>query len=149
MAIIDSNLIFGKDVDITTGGLIADAIDLASFEASGARDAIARGDPVWWVNHVTLNAAGGTSMSFDLKHHHSAGMSESVGEILVQSPVVQRDDLHEDFYWVTTIPVLSPTIGRYIGAVAHAFGTFTALKVTSYLTTALPPFRLNSIKDWR
>ena len=149
MSLIDANLIFGKDVPVTTGGLVADVIDLYAFEASGARDAIMRGDPVWWVNHITNNAAGGTSASFDLKHYHGTGIDEDNGEILVQTPTIPHADLHEDFYWCTTIPVSTLKIGRYLGAVVHAFGTFTSLSVTSYLTTGLPPFRMNSIKDWR
>ena len=149
MAIMDGNLIFGEEASITTGGLVGDVIDLNSFEASGARDAIARGEPIWWVNFITEAGAGGTSAYFDLKTHSAEGIDESTGASYTRSPVFDLADLEVGVYWNICLPVTSLEVGRYVGAVVSAEGTFTALGVTSYLTLSPPPFGWSAIKDWR
>ena len=149
MAIMDGNLIFGEDQSVTTGGLLDDVIDLDAFEASGARDAIARGEPIWWVNFITEAGAGGTSAYFDLKTHTADGITETVGTTYVRSPTFVLADLTEGVYWNINLPVTSLDVNRYIGAVVNAEGTFTALKVTSYLTLSPPPFGWTAVKDWR
>ena len=150
MALIDGNLVFGQDVSMKVGGPIGDAIDLAAYHASAARDAISSGYPLWWVNLITETAAGGSNVTFKLVTHGHEEISGVGNQKLVISPTFPMAELTEGMYWNVQVPVTSIGMRRYLGmTITVTGGILTALSLTSYLTTSPPAHGWKALGGWR
>ena len=137
MAIIDRRLVFGEKVELT-GGFevqIGDFIDLASYDTAVARDAIARGEPVWWVNMINDRGTGGTNVTLELQTY--TAVTGGTEQILVSSRTYDAADMFTGLHYITSMPVTSFYPHRFLRAVAYVAGTFSSTLVTSYLTTCM------------
>ena len=147
MAIIDSRLMFGENVDVSSGpNILGDFIDFGAYEASGARDAIARGEPVWWVCLVGDRGTGGTSLRFRLQTRPSLNGND---ETLVIGRKFAASELFSGLHFVSSLPVTSISPPRFLKCRTNQEGTFTGLRVTSYLTATPPIFSNDNFIDWR
>ena len=146
MAIIDSKIVFGENVELAAANLvIGDAIDLSAYEVSGARDAIARGEPVWWVNLVNDRGTGGTSMRFELQWVAVGGGAGT----LVRGRTFAASEMFSGLHYVSSLPVTNLATPHALRVVAYPSGTFSGTRLTSYLTASPPIFSNDNHIDWR
>ena len=146
MAIIDSKLLFGENVDVAGPSQVGDVIDLFAYGASGARDAIARGEPVWWVTLINDRGTGGTDLRFNLQNKQQ--LSDS-GETFVWGREFAASELFTGLHFVTSLPVTNIVTPRYLRVTRYTTGTFSGTLVTSYLTASPPIFSNDNHVDWR
>ena len=149
MAIIDSRLAFGEDALITVSADAPNPIDLGAYEAVGARDAIARGDPVWWVNQVTEKAVGNGRLRLQLFAKENP--EQATGKLLMHSQYFYPVDLVVGAYWNAVVPVTSLSIGNVLVVNFRVSSPyFTSLRMSSYLTASPPVSGSEGIYfDWR
>ena len=147
MAIIDSRLVFGENIDVGSGSTktLPDRIDFTAYDVSGARDAIARGEPVWWVCLVGDRGTGGTSLRFRLRTSTLGGTEET----LVIGRKFAASELFSGLHFVSSLPVTSISPPHFLFCRADMEGTFSGLKVTAYLTATPPIFSNDNFIDWR
>ena len=149
MAIIDSKLTFGENVEVTTDLELPEVIDLAAYEASGARDAIARGEPVWWVNMISDRGTGGTNIAFRLRNSSTLNGSK---DTVIYGRIIPADDMFTGLHFVSCIPVTNIFTPRFLHSAVDVVGpspAFSGMKVTAYLTASPPIFSNDNHIDWR
>ena len=147
MAIIDSKIVFGENVELAAADLeLPEVIDLAAYEVSGARDAIARGEPVWWVTLVNDRGTGGTGVRFDLQYVEETG--GAVGT-LVRGRTFAASEMFSGMHYVSSLPVTNIVTPHALQVAAYPNGTFSGTRLTSYLTASPPVFSNDNHIDWR
>ena len=144
MSIIDGKLVFAENAVATnaSGGIrIGDVIDLASFRTDGALQALSFGEPLWWVNRVDTVDTGGTDFLFCLKTSDVANITtDGDGRILIDSQTFFTSSLKAGDFWVSTVPATSIQLNRYLAVLIKTSHSYSALRVSSYLTVTPPPF---------
>ena len=156
MAILDDKLKFASDTSAAgnnnTSALVGDVLDLDSYEGDEAKNAIARGAPLYLTIAVRAAAAGENSkVQFELKTHSAAAISGSVGKDFLITPEFVQADLAAGAYYVCTVPYSDMVkMGRYLGVVRSTTGAnMTGIKVDLRLEIDPPQHGWVAVENWR